>query len=206
MKQNKNYHLTEEKRTQLYTEFMTNALYEYSKQILEQTIELFYSQRNYFENSFYHMAEKMTRYLQSGISSGIKGKICYVHFSYLLSGALSDEMLVKMDCYDKCYYADIADFDCFWNCKKLFPQYDIEKNKIEKNLQREVIRTKSGEISQVGICLTACNYLILKPIVSELVRGERFQNLINSYCAQKTFFLYGAYLDQAEVVYQFWKE
>lgn len=191
-----------EEREKRYKEFLVNALVEYQKRSYVQTMKLFEEQKDIYENSICQVFQKAEDFLESTIDSRKKGKLRYIHFSYLLSGALSGEHLVKIDFYDKQYYKDVEEANCFWDCMNLFPFYEEACKNAETDIKRGIARIQSGELSRIRIGFTACDYLTLKPVLKELVKGEKFIKSLLPYCEPPVYILYGAYLDEAEILYQ----
>lgn len=203
MAANRGYILSDpDERMEQYKEFLANALIEYQKRSFEQTMELFEYQQDLYEESFTRAFQKAEGFLKDAMDSQRKGKLKYVHFSYLLSGALSGEHLVKMDFYDNRYYRDVEETDCFWDCRDLFPFYEEECQHIEADMKSEIVRVHSGELSRIRIGLIAVDYLTLQSVLKVLVMSESFLERILPYCGQSVQLLYGAYLDEAEVLYQ----
>lgn len=194
--------LESKKRTEMYIEFLTDALYEYVIRTKERTTALFEAGREKYEETLCSVIASAGVFLHSRISSGKKGKLRYIHFSYLLSGALSGEMLVKLDFYDERYYRDVEETDCFWNCRELFPDYEKECRQMEEKMRRRILRVQSGELSQIKIGLTAWNYLLLKPVMAELVRSRRVEEQLRPFCEERAFLFYGPYLDESEVIHK----
>lgn len=189
-------------RMKTYQDLLIKELREYQERTLRRTWELFESRREEMEGSFCKAMAEANDWLSSCISSGTKEKISFIHISYLLSGALSGEMLLKLDFYDKRYYSDPEEADFFWDCHELFPEHDDELNRMVREIRERVIRAKSNEISMAGICMTACNCLVLKPIVEKLVQCRSFERLTEAYRDDRVPVLYGAYLDEAEVIHE----
>ena len=92
--------------------------------------------------------------------------------------------------------------DCFWDYSGLFPSYDRERKDAEAELRRRIVRMQSGELSRIGIGMTACGAPALKPILKELAASREFLRNIRHYCGCPAYILYGAYLDEAELLYQ----
>ena len=200
---NREYMLSDpDERMRQYKEFLAEALVKYHKRTFEQTMELFERQQDLYEKSFIQAFQKAEKFLRDALDSQRKGKLKYVHFSYLLSGALSGEHLVKMDFYDGRYYRDVEETDCFWDCWELFPFYEEECRQMEADMKEKIVRVHSGELSRIRIGLTAMDYLVLKSVMEILVHSESFLSRILPYCGRTTALLYGAYLDEAELVYQ----
>lgn len=201
--QNRGYVLLSlEKRREQYNNFLTDSLLEYERIHAPQMKELLERQRQRYEESLCKAFDLSEDFLRSSLSSQRKGRLKYIHFSYLLSGALSEEHLIKLDFYDHRHYQDPEEIECFWNCKGLFPWYEEEYRNLEGNLRKEIPRIKSGELSRLRVALTSWDYLMLKPILMELVKGETFLQRICPYCGSTAYILYGGYLDMPEVLWE----
>ncbi len=194
--------ISSEERKKQYKEFMTRALYEYYERTCIKSMELFRNRRGQFEEGLVSTVEAVKDKLQESISSGRKGRLSYIHLSYLLSGALSGEMLIKLDFYDEGYYRDVEEIDCYWDCSSLFWDLETEYRNMAEEMKKNMIRIQSGEFSQLRVGLTVLNYMILKPVLKELVKSERVEKQLRVFCNEKAYILYGAYLDQAEVIHQ----
>ncbi len=191
-----------DERTEKYVEVLADILLAYYKRASAEAIALFESRRGFYEESFCRAFQKAEEFLKVAAGSQQKGKITYIHLSYLLSGALSGEQLIKMDFYDARHYRDVEETDCFWDYSGLFPSYDRERKDAEAELRRRIVRMQSGELSRIGIGMTACGALALKPILKELAASREFLRNIRHYCGCPAYILYGAYLDEAELLYQ----
>lgn len=193
--------LGSKERKEQYKELMISILSEYYLRTRQKVMKEFENRREKVEDSFCKAVEAAKHSLHKEISAGQKGKLRYIQFSYLLSNALSGERLIKVDFYDRRYYRDIEEIDCYWDFGLLFGEEEKEYLNYADKLRREVIRLQSGELSQLRIGLLIFNYMVLKEILKELVKSERLLKELRPYCKDEVFFIYGAYLDQAEVLH-----
>lgn len=197
------YHLLgSEERKKQYVELMEDALRDYERRTYPKTIELFGAKREWVEAGFVKTIEGVKKNLQQAISAGKKGKIKYIQLSYLLSGAFSEEMLIRLDFYDKGYYRDVEEMSSYWDCSSLFPDAKEEYIRLKEWLEKRIIRIQSSELSQLKLGLMIFNYKILHSILPKLVKAERVEGLLRLCCENEAYVLYGAYLDQAEVIHQ----
>lgn len=135
-------------------------------------------------------------------AAGKKGAVRFIHFSYLLSSALSGEMLIKLDCYDETYYSDIADIDCYWDYGGLFPNRSQELKALEDRLRCEIVRLTPYEISQARLYYQVLYFMVLEDILCTLVASNRSEEIIRSCAAREVSVLYGAYFDQAKRIHK----
>ena len=193
--------LSSEERKEQYKKLMISLLSEYYLRTRSNTMKRFENSREEVKGAFRRTLEAAKVYLHNSISAGQKGKVRYIQLSYLLSNALSGERLIKVDFYDERYYRDIEEIDCYWDFTMLFPEEESEYLNCADKLRGELIRLQSGELSQLKIGLMVLNFMVLKEILRELVKSERLLEELSPYCGDEMFFIYGAYLDQAEVIH-----
>lgn len=200
----KSYHLLDhEAREKQYITLMEELLGTYYERTYSKMQEALKKRKEEWEAGLIKVLKTVREDLQGYISEGKKGRIGYIHFSYLLSGALSEELLIKLDVYDKRYYRDVEEVECYWDCSSFFPDFSAEFREMAEELSKKMIRVQSGEISRLRIGMMVVNYMLLKPILEEMVRGKEVEKQLELFCEEKACILYGAYLDQAEVIYQF---
>ena len=97
MAENRGYVLSDvRERREEYTKLLAKLLFEYYQRVCGEILELFDRQRESYEDSFCRTFQRAEDFLETAIASQKKGKLKYIHFSYLLSGALSGEHLVKI--------------------------------------------------------------------------------------------------------------
>ncbi len=196
------YLINDEARKKQYIAFMEEALCGYYHRMNSRTWELFEEKREEFEANLAKAVESANEEIQDYIFEKKKRKIKYIHFSYLLSGALSGEILLKLDFYDNKYYRDVEEVDCYWDCSSLFPDFEGEYGKLKEELSKKIMRVQSGELSQLRVGMMVLNYMILKSILTEIVKEEKVEKQLGAYCEEEAYIFYGAYLDQAEIIHQ----
>lgn len=133
-------------------------------------------------------------------ASRIKSPICYIHLSYLLSGALTGESRVKIDFYDQRYFADLQEIDCFWDYQMLFPEYAQELLELEDQLRQDVPRLTSCELQKARTCFQTGNFIVLEPVLQALLDDAKIKECLDRYSASEVNVFYGAYLDQSELI------
>ena len=154
------------------------------------------------QESFYQAVTGGIDQVLGQMEKGQKKPIRYIHVSYLLSSALSGEMLVKLDFYDENYFSNICDTDCYWDYHLLFPEYAGALAGLEERLYAEVVRLTSHELQRARLYYQVCNFMALEEVIRKLVKTEHFQACIRPCSESVVSILYGAYLDQAELIYE----
>lgn len=195
-----------ETRKKQYITLMEEMLCAYHGRTCSRTRELYVKKKQEVVGSLARMIEGAKESLENYILCQKKGKIQYIHFSYLLSGALSGEMLVKLDFYDSRYYTDEEEIDCYWNCSGLFPDVETEYRALKEELDKKLIRLQSAEASQLRVGMWVLNYRILKMILMEMVREKQVERQLKAFCEETACLFYGAYLDEAEVIHRLKEE
>ncbi|MFR4440706.1 MAG: hypothetical protein ACLT46_13320 [Hungatella sp.] len=151
-----------------------------------------------FQNAFLTGMEQ----LHDIMTSGKKQAISYIQISYLLSTALSGEKLIKIDFYDRHYYGDIYEADCFWDYGKLFPEYKEELILLKKELQQVLPRITSYEFQKASTYYQIGNFIVLETVVKDMLYKIKPEELPGKYLAANGGVFYGAYLDQSEMIYK----
>lgn len=133
---------------------------------------------------------------------GEKKAVRFIHFSYLYSGALSGETLIKVDYYDDTYFSDICDIDCYWDYGRLFPERMCELSNLEERLRLEIVRLTPYELQQARLYFHTLYFMVLEDILHKLVTGVKSEEIIRSCSDCGVSVLYGAYLDQAKRIHK----
>lgn len=136
------------------------------------------------------------------IGTGKKQPVSYIQISYLLSGALSGERLLKIDFYDERYYADIHEIDCYWDYESLFPEYEEDIILLKSELKQAVPRITAYEIQKACIWYQIGNFIVLKTVIQDMMQKIKPDEKLGVYSASAGAVFYGAYLDQSEAVYK----
>ena len=134
------------------------------------------------------------------IADGKKGPITYLQLSYLLSDIPQKKLTLKIDCFDERYYGDLREIDAYWDYSELFPYIDEDMAILHKELGNTFIRFMDYEIWDIRQCYHIWIFILMKDIVKNLIAGEEASQLLADIRGSELAVLYGAYLDQAEVI------
>lgn len=129
-----------------------------------------------------------------------KGELRYLQLSYLLSGVSMGADLLKLDFYDKRYYGDPFDFDCFWDYKILFPNTANHREIIRSKLKNEVIRMMDYELEERMAGYKKGQARILKGIIVNMFQEERLRDLFDLDHQHDISVMYGAYMGQSSPI------
>ena len=91
---------------------MKEIFRERGETLYTQIWDAYEQEKEAIEDSFDKALSLGTEKALERIEQGEKGSVRYLHFSYLLSNALADEMLVKADYYDRRHFSGIT--ACFF--------------------------------------------------------------------------------------------
>ncbi len=172
------------------------------KTVNEVVWQTYEKEKEQIQESFFRCAAEAMKQMPKLMESGHKGPIRYIHFSYLLSGALSGEMLLKMDCYDEKYFSDIRDVNCYWDYSCLYPEYTEAAAKLEEKLFMEIPRLSVPEQQRARLYYQVSNIMALEEIIQSLVKSDEFKSCIQVYAKPVVSIFFGAYLDQAELIHE----
>lgn len=171
--------------------------------ILETTTwQLYSAEKVYIQDSFHSAVLDGIKAVSKLVEAQQKGALRYIHVSYLLNSAFTGEMLVRLDFYDNKYFMDHQDVECYWDYQCLFPGYAAAVQELETQLSEEVVRLSSYELQRARLYYQTCNFILLKDIIQEFVKTKRFKQIIETCSEPQVSILFGAYLDQAELIYE----
>ncbi|MBQ9989543.1 MAG: hypothetical protein IJP31_01160 [Lachnospiraceae bacterium] len=194
--------LEQEERKEQYIALMKELLTAYYEGAHARIQKAPNQQKKEWKKGLIKVLERAAKDLRELIYNGQKGRIQYVHFSYLLSGALSEELLIRLDAYDKRYYRDVEEVECYWDYSSIFPDFSAEFNRLAEELRKRMIRVQSSEVSRLKIGMMVLNAVIMETVLSEMIISKEVEQLLEEFCEEKACILYGTYLDQAEVIHQ----
>ena len=148
--------------------------------------------------SFQEVFQEGREQIRAMQEAHVKFPVCYIHLSYLLSGALTGESRLKIDFYDRRYFADLQEVDCFWDYRMLFPEYEQELYEMEAQLRQELPRLTACERQKAGIYFQTGNFIVLEPVLKALIAEPEIRACLDGCLAPEVQIFYGAYLDQSE--------
>lgn len=161
------------------------------------------------EKNWEEIKESFYQSLFAGVNQSLgfidarqKEEICYIHFSYLLSSAVTGEMLIKMDFYDKTFFFDTKDVNCYWDYRMLFPEYAADIERLSEQLNTEVARLTPYELQKAKLYYQVCNFMVLEEIMQKLVKTREVEHCIKKCAGSEVSIFFGAYLDQAELIHK----
>ncbi len=190
----------EEIREKLLNVGIRACMEERSRHLGEDTRKGYEENKEEVKASFYKAVDAVGRQVKELQEAGVKSAICYIHISYLLSGVLTGEHKTRIDFYDRRHFADLREAGGFWDYSMLFPEYKRELEEMEYRLRREVPRLTFCEVQRAKTYFQVGNFIVLEPILKELVREKRVRECLDGYLAETVNVYYGAYLDQAELI------
>ena len=168
-----------------------------------ETMEYFQVHKDKILQSFLVSIASNSAAVQPLIDSGKKGLIKYVQLSYLLSDSLVNELKVKIDFYDARYYGDIEMTGGHWDYKDLllFPYIDEDMEIICCELLKRFTRLKNYELLDIRLYYHIGIFALMLEILKILAEDKAFtEAFFGGIFASEVTVLYGAYLDQSEVI------
>ena len=163
-----------------------------------QVWDAYEQEKETIEDSFDKALGLGTEKALERMGQGGKGPVRYLHFSYLLSNALTDEMLVKADYYDRRHFSDLEEIDCYWDYGLLFPRYVEERERLELFLMEQVAGLTAVERQRFRIYYQVCNFMELEAVIKRLMEREQARERLSPCMDGELSVYFGAYLDQAE--------
>ena len=174
---------------------------------LEQdTWEVYKKNKDAIVESFQEVLGMAIQQIGEMIASGSKQPVSYIQLSYLLSGALLGEHLLKVDFYDYHYYGDMQEIDCFWHYGALFPQYEQELGFLERELRQALPRISAYELQKAQTYYQVGNFMVLETILQDMMQKIKPEERLGGSSAVNGAVFYGAYLDQSEMIYRWGRE
>lgn len=135
-----------------------------------------------------------------------KGKIQLVCFSFLLSGAISSEMLVKIDFYDKRLFGDTIDMDTFWDYRALFPHLREEAEILGKKCRKQFVRFTEYDTEELYLGFYSASFSILIEILTEIFEREGMQSPFLPIMDDSLTIMMGRYLEKGFKIVDYKKE
>lgn len=135
-----------------------------------------------------------------------KGKIQLVCFSFLLSGAISCEMLVKIDFYDERLFGDTIDTDTFWDYSALFPDLREEAEILGKKCRKQFIRFTEYDTEELYLGFYSASFSILMEILTEIFEKEGMQSPFLPIMDDSLTIMMGRYLEKGFKIVDYKKE
>lgn len=166
------------------------------------TWQIYSEEKDYIQDSFHSAVLNGIEATSKLVGTQQKGPLRYIHVSYLLNSAFTGEMLVRLDFYDNEYFMDHQNVECYWDYQCLFPGYAAAVQELETQLSEEVVRLSSYELQRARLYYQTCNFILLKDIIRELVKTKQFKQIVEICSEPKVSILFGAYLDQAVLIYE----
>lgn len=163
-----------------------------------------------FGENLSRLEETFLAAIQAGVeetaalqAQGLKQEVRYIHFSYLISGAVTKEELLKVDFYDHRHYADLAETDCCWDYSALFPTLREDAQEMGAILKRHFLRVMDYEIEELFLGYRMLIFQPFQQICTALAVRPDFWSAVSPVCGELTDLLYGGYLSQSERIGQF---
>lgn len=135
-----------------------------------------------------------------------KGKIQLVCFSFLLSGAISGETLVKMDFYDERLFGDILDTDTFWDYHGLFPHLREECEGVAKKCRKQFVRFTESDTEELYLGFYSACFSILMEIFTEIFERESTKAPFLPIMDDSLTIMMGRYLEKGFKIIVYKKE
>lgn len=132
--------------------------------------------------------------LHSCQEKGLKGELCYLVISFLLSGVYSQESLLKLDFYDERYYRDPCDLDCYWDYSALFPSAIENKKKIIQRIKLKVTSVMDYEVEERMTSYRVGQSRLLEGIMKKMFQEESLKKTLALEAEKEVRIMYGPYL------------
>ncbi len=196
----------DEVREEQFLDCIRRCMEQRSMCLERDTWELYKNKENAIVESFQKVLGMAIQQTEEMIASGSKQPISYIQLSYLLSGALLGEHLLKVDFYDYHYYGDMQEIDCFWDYGALFPQYEQELGFLERELRQALPRISAYELQKAQTYYQVGNFMVLETILQDMMQKIKPEERLGNSSAVDGAVFYGAYLDQSEMIYRWGRE
>ena len=109
-------------------------------------------------------------------------------------------MKLRIDYYDNRHYADITGSCGCWDYSKLIPYIEEDIEKLHGELCKRFLRVKDYELLDIRLRYHIGIIAVIEGILEELAATDTFRNALSDVFDDEVIVLYGAYLDQAEVI------
>mgnify|MGYP001069513169 CR=1 FL=1 len=185
-----------------YLECMKEIFKERGEALYTRIWDAYEKEKDRIQDSFDKALRLGAQEALDRMEQGEKGPIRYLHFSYLLSNALAEEMLVKADYYDGRHFSDLAEVDCFWDYRLLFPHYLEERECLEGRLIKKVTGLTACERQRFRLYYQVWNFMELEAVIKRLMGREQARESLSPCLNGELSVYFGAYLDQAERILQ----
>ncbi len=196
----------DEVREEQFLDCIRSCMERRSMCLEQDTWEVYKKNEDAIVESFQEVLSMAIQQIGEMIASGSKQPISYIQLSYLLSGALLGEHLLKVDFYDCHYYGDLQEIDCFWDYGALFPQYEQELGVLERELRQAIPRISAYELQKAQTYYQVGNFMVLGTILQDMMQKIKPEERLGGSSAVNGAVFYGAYLDQSEMIYRWGRE
>ena len=196
----------DEVREEQFLDCIRSCMERRSMCLEQDTWEVYKKNKDAIVESFQEVLGMAMQQAEEMIACGSKQPISYIQLSYLLSGALLGEHLLKVDFYDYHYYGDMQEIDCFWDYGALFPQYEQELRFLEKELRQALPRISAYELQKAQTYYQVGNFMVLETILQDMMQKIKPEERLGGSSAVNGAVFYGAYLDQSEMIYRWGRE
>ena len=196
----------DEVREEQFLDCIRSCMERRSMCLEQDTWEVYKKNKDAIVESFQEVLGMAIQQIGEMIASGSKQPVSYIQLSYLLSGALLGEHLLKVDFYDYHYYGDMQEIDCFWDYGALFPQYEQELRFLEKELRQALPRISAYELQKAQTYYQVGNFMVLETILQDMMQKIKPEERLGGSSAVNGAVFYGAYLDQSEMIYRWGRE
>lgn len=163
---------------------------------------------NYYIEHSDRLADCLIHTLEDGYQkvhdyqeSGEKGELRYLKMSFLMSGQFSGENLVKVDFYDKRFYGDPYEIDCYWDYGELFPSQKTDIEEIACFMRKELIKVMDFEVEERLSTYWMGKMQLLQMVLMELLKKQGVRSVIAAEAGFQVDVLYGAYLGSSQRLY-----
>jgi len=191
--------IKDERRREMYEYLSSQIEVLFYNRTLE-TMQLYTASKGEILQDFLAVIEQGAELVRKFIDADEKQPVMYLHFSYLFSEVLRKKLVLKIDYYDVRYFKDINTVDSFWEYDKLFPYVSEDMEMLHGRLQKQFIRFKEYEFYDIRMHYHFGVFLIMKEILRNMTAEKAFSEAISAISGSEVTVLYGAYLDQADVI------
>ena len=165
-----------------------------------ETFEYFHVNKDKLLSSLMSAIGEARVAVEPSINSGSKQRIKFVQFSYLLSAAKMNKLILKIDMYDARHYGDLISDGGYWDYSELFPYINEDMQLLRDELSKRFLRIKDYEIADIRLYYHTGIFQMMWAVLMELAIEETFLEILSEEFEPTVHILFGAYLDKAEVV------
>ena len=165
-----------------------------------ETMKYFVANKEKILQSLLFAITKAGEAMKPFIDSGEKQKVKYLQFSYLFSAAKMKKLKLKLDLYDARHYGDLSSHGGYWSYDELFPYIDEDMQILRDELASKSLRIDDYKVSEIRLEYHVGVFQMMWAILMELGDEEAFAAALSDVFEPTVKVIFGAYLDQSEVV------